>query len=89
VHAKGSGAHGHFVVHQRRDHQVHDGKAYSTPVRPRRRRLSFGFRRWVVIKGSADTARDPRGFALKFYTEEGNWDMTGNNTPRFLYPQIH
>jgi len=28
-------------------------------------------------KGSADTARDPRGFALKFYTEEGNWDMTG------------
>jgi hypothetical protein len=32
-------------------------------------------------KGSADTARDPRGFALKFYTEEGNWDMVGNNTP--------
>jgi catalase len=35
-------------------------------------------------KGSADTARDPRGFALKFYTEEGNWDMTGNNTPVFF-----
>jgi catalase len=32
-------------------------------------------------KGSADTERDPRGFALKFYTEEGNWDMVGNNTP--------
>ena len=35
-------------------------------------------------KGSADTARDPRGFALKFYTEEGNWDLVGNNTPVFF-----
>jgi catalase len=35
-------------------------------------------------KGSADTARDPRGFALKFYTEEGNWDLVGNNTPIFF-----
>jgi catalase len=31
--------------------------------------------------GSADTARNPRGFAIKFYTEEGNWDLVGNNTP--------
>lgn len=35
-------------------------------------------------KGSADTARDPRGYAIKFYTEEGNWDMVGNNTPVFF-----
>jgi len=35
-------------------------------------------------KGSADTERDPRGFALKFYTEDGNWDLVGNNTPVFL-----
>jgi catalase len=35
-------------------------------------------------KGSADTVRDVRGFALKFYTEEGNWDMVGNNTPVFF-----
>jgi catalase len=35
-------------------------------------------------KGSADTARDPRGFAVKLYTEEGNWDLTGNNTPIFF-----
>ena len=35
-------------------------------------------------KGSADTARDPRGFAVKFYTEEGNWDLVGNNTPIFF-----
>merc|ERR1712062_377118 len=34
--------------------------------------------------GSADTARDPRGFAGKFYTEEGNWDLVGNNTPIFF-----
>src|SRR6266404_5392895 len=40
--------------------------------------------RVVHAKGSADTDRDPRGFALKFYTEEGNWDMTGNNTPVFF-----
>lgn len=35
-------------------------------------------------KGAADTARDPRGFALKFYTEDGNWDLVGNNTPIFF-----
>ena len=35
-------------------------------------------------KGSADTERDPRGFAIKFYTEEGNWDLVGNNTPMFF-----
>ena len=34
--------------------------------------------------GSADTARDPRGFAVKMYTEEGNWDLVGNNTPIFF-----
>ena len=34
--------------------------------------------------GSADTARDPRGFAVKFYTDEGNWDLVGNNTPIFF-----
>ena len=34
--------------------------------------------------GSADTARDPRGFAVKLYTEEGNWDIVGNNTPIFF-----
>lgn len=34
--------------------------------------------------GSADTARDPRGFAIKFYTDEGNWDLVGNNTPIFF-----
>lgn len=34
--------------------------------------------------GSSDTVRDPRGFAVKFYTEDGNWDLVGNNTPIFF-----
>ena len=39
--------------------------------------------------GSADTARDPRGFAVKFYTEEGNWDLVGNNTPIFFIRSVY
>lgn len=45
------------------------------------------FARFSTVTGESgfpDTARDPRGFALKFYTEEGNWDMVGNNTPVFF-----
>ena len=38
----------------------------------------------VAKKGSADSERDPRGFAVKFYTKDGNWDLTGNNTPVFF-----
>ena len=38
--------------------------------------------------GSADMARDPRGFAVKFYTEEGNWDLVGNNTPIFFIRSV-
>jgi catalase len=81
VHAKGSGAHGYFEV-------THDVSKFCkakflnqvgkrTPV----------FARFSTVageKGSADTERDPRGFAVKFYTEEGNWDMVGNNTPIFF-----
>ncbi len=81
VHAKGSGAFGKFTV-------THDISRYTTAK-------LFGkvgntcetFARFSTVggeKGSADTARDPRGFAVKFYTEEGNWDMTGNNTPVFF-----
>lgn len=39
--------------------------------------------------GSADTVRDPRGFALKFYTDEGVWDLVGNNTPIFFIRTLH
>ncbi|OLY79565.1 Catalase-A [Smittium mucronatum] len=81
VHAKGSGAHGIFEVTNDISHLTcakflsHVGK--KTPI----------FTRFSTVGGelgSADTARDPRGFAVKFYTEEGNWDMVGNNTPVFF-----
>ncbi len=81
VHAKGTGAHGHFVV-------THDISKYTSA----KLFANIGntvecFARFSTVggeKGSADTARDPRGFAVKFYTEEGNWDMVGNNTPVFF-----
>jgi catalase len=40
-------------------------------------------------KGAADAERDVRGFAVKFYTEEGNWDLVGNNTPVFFIRDPH
>jgi catalase len=81
VHAKGSGAYGTFTV-------THDISRYT-------KAKLFGaigketesFLRFSTVggeKGSADTERDPRGFALRFYTEEGNWDLVGNNTPVFF-----
>jgi catalase len=81
VHAKGAGAYGYFEV-------THDVTPYT-----RAKFLSkIGKRTEVFVrfstvggeKGSADAERDPRGFAVKFYTEEGNYDMTGNNTPVFF-----
>ena len=50
----------------------------------RRRKCSRAFQRWRASAGAADAERDIRGFALKFYTEEGNWDLVGNNTPVFF-----
>lgn len=81
VHAKGTGAYGTFTV-------THDITQYT-------KAKIFGeignscktFLRFSTVggeKGSADSERDPRGFALKFYTEDGNWDLVGNNTPIFF-----
>jgi catalase len=81
VHAKGSGAFGYFEV--------------TADVRPWTRAAflnQVGKRTPVLVRfstvagelGSADTVRDPRGFAIKFYTEEGNYDLVGNNTPIFF-----
>ncbi len=81
VHAKGSGAYGTFTV-------THDVTKYT-------KAKLFGaigkktetFVRFSTVggeRGSADTERDPRGFAIRFYTEEGNWDLVGNNTPMFF-----
>lgn len=81
VHAKGSGAHGSFVV-------THDITQYtSAALFSKIGNTCPLFARFSTVggeKGSADTARDPRGFSVKFYTEEGNWDMVGNNTPVFF-----
>uniref|UniRef100_UPI0040398451 catalase n=1 Tax=Variovorax sp. BK018 TaxID=3450241 RepID=UPI0040398451 len=81
MHAKGSGAFGTFTV-------THDITQYT-------RAKLFGavgkktemFARFTTVageRGAADAERDIRGFALKFYTEEGNWDLVGNNTPVFF-----
>lgn len=81
VHAKGSGAYGTFTV--------------TNDITPYTRAKVFSeigkktrvFVRFSTVggeKGSADTERDPRGFAVKFYTEDGNWDLVGNNTPVFF-----
>ena len=84
VHAKGSGAHGTFTV-------TKDITKYTTAkLFAKVGNRCDTFARFSTVggeKGSADTARDPRGFAVKFYTEEGNWDMTGNNTPIFFHPR--
>jgi catalase len=81
VHAKGAGAIGTFTV-------TGDLSRY-TPARLFAKVSSTCemFARFSTVAGemgSADTARDPRGFALKFYTEKGNGDMVGNNTPVFF-----
>ncbi|HEY1057118.1 MAG TPA: catalase [Limnobacter sp.] len=81
VHAKGWGAHGVFTV-------THDITAYTcaevfgrvgqkTPILAR-------FSTVAGEQGAADAERDVRGFALKFYTSQGNWDLVGNNTPVFF-----
>jgi catalase len=81
VHARGSGAHGYFECYApltkltRASIFAEGGKR--TPV----------FVRFSTVageRGSTDTARDVRGFAVKFYTDEGNWDLVGNNIPVFF-----
>ena len=81
VHAKGAGAYGYFEV-------THDVTRYTRAnfLSPVGKRTEV-FARFSTVggeKGSADSERDPRGFAVKFYTEEGNYDFVGNNTPVFF-----
>jgi catalase len=81
VHAKGSGAHGFFEVTE--DVSEFTCAKFLSKVGQR----TPMFARFSTVAGeigSADTVRDPRGFALKFYTEEGNFDMVANNTPVFF-----
>ncbi|WP_216854937.1 catalase, partial [Burkholderia sp. L27(2015)] len=81
MHAKGSGAHGTFTV-------THDITKYTkAKIFSQVGKKTDMFARFSTVageRGAADAERDIRGFALKFYTEEGNWDMVGNNTPVFF-----
>jgi catalase len=81
VHARGSGAHGYFQVYESMANVTRaaflSDPSVKTPV----------FVRFSTVggsRGSADTARDVRGFATKFYTSEGNYDLVGNNMPVFF-----
>jgi catalase len=81
VHAKGSGAFGFFELTE--DVSQWTSAAFLSRVGQR----TPMFARFSTVAGelgSPDTVRDPRGFALKFYTEEGNYDLVGNNTPVFF-----
>ncbi|AEH61530.1 Catalase [Methanosalsum zhilinae DSM 4017] len=81
VHAKGAGAGGYFEVTE--DVSKYTKAAFLSEVGKK----TEVFARFSTVggeKGSADAARDPRGFAVKFYTEEGNYDFVGNNTPVFF-----
>ena len=81
MHAKGSGAFGTFTV-------THDISKYTkAKVFSEIGKKSDVFVRFSTVageRGAADAERDIRGFAIKFYTEEGNWDLAGNNTPVFF-----
>ena len=79
-HAKGSGAFGYFEV-------THDVSAFTKAAVFQPHTKTETLIRFSTVageSGSPDTWRDPRGFALKFYTTEGNYDMVGNNTPVFF-----
>jgi catalase len=81
VHAKGSGAYGTFTV----THDIrHLSKARLFGEVGKQTETFVRFSTVGGERGSADTERDPRGFAVRFYTEEGNWDLVGNNTPVFF-----
>ena len=81
VHAKATGAHGTFTVTKDITRYT---KAKLFSEIGKKTEMFGRFSTVAGEKGSADTVRDVRGFSLKFYTEEGNWDMVGNNTPVFF-----
>jgi catalase len=81
VHAKGSGAHGEFEVFE--DFTKYTKANFLNQV-GKKTPVFLRFSTVAGERGSPDTVRDPRGFAVKFYTEEGNYDIVGNNTPVFF-----
>src|ERR1700751_3186742 len=81
VHAKGSGAYGTLTITQ---DITKYSKANVFSEVGRRTECFLRFSTVAGERGAADAERDVRGFALKFYTDEGNWDLVGNNTPVFF-----
>ncbi|MHB8659681.1 MAG: catalase [Solirubrobacteraceae bacterium] len=81
VHAKGGGAHGFFEV---TEDVTQYCKANFLGAVGKKTEVFARFSTVAGELGSPDTVRDPRGFALKFYTEDGNYDLVGNNTPVFF-----
>lgn len=81
VHAKGSGAYGTFTVTH--DITKHTKASIFSKV-GKKTDLFLRFSTVAGERGAADAERDVRGFAIKFYTDEGNWDLVGNNTPVFF-----
>tara|TARA_R110002033_G_scaffold47786_7_gene93336 strand:+ start:47198 stop:49336 length:2139 start_codon:yes stop_codon:yes gene_type:complete len=81
VHARGSGAHGYFELYESIEQFSKAG--IFTDVK-RKTPVFVRFSTVAGSKGSTDLARDVRGFAVKFYTEEGTWDLVGNNMPIFF-----
>ncbi|REG90691.1 catalase [Algoriphagus antarcticus] len=82
VHARGSGAHGVFKVYDDSLKKYTKAKFLTDPSRETP--LFTRFSTVAGFRGSADVPRDVRGFAVKFYTEEGNYDLVGNNMPVFF-----
>ncbi len=82
VHAVGSGAYGYFEVTNPNISNYTLMKLFDT--KGKRTEVFLRFSTVAGSKGAPDTARDPRGFAVRFYTEDGNWDVVGNNTPVFF-----
>ena len=80
VHARGTGMHGEFVATQDINHLTKASLFEAGKTTPVFVRISTV----IHSKGSPETLRDPRGFATKFYTDEGNWDLVGNNLPVFF-----
>jgi len=82
MHAKGSGAYGTFTVTQDISRYT---KAKLLSEVGKKTEVFLRFSTVAGERGAADAERDIRGFAVKFYTEEGNWDIVGNNTPVFFF----
>ncbi|MBS3942149.1 MAG: catalase, partial [Actinobacteria bacterium] len=81
VHPRGSGAHGVFECYEDLG-DITRAHVFGAPGR--RTPVFVRFSTVLGFRGSADTVRDVRGFATKFYTDEGNWDLVGNNMPVFF-----